>query len=94
MNYDSYNIMISLYFFEEWQFHVGSFCLVRHEGIYGLPPEECTLDKYWKARIAEIRKPKTKSNTPVSTVVVKCLACTSLPHTISGALFTRAMVLL
>jgi hypothetical protein len=90
MNYNLYNIMISLFFFPEWQFDVGSFCLVRHQGIDGIPPEECTLDKYWKARIVEIRKPKRKSNTPVSFVtVVKCLACTSLPHTISGTLFTR-----
>jgi hypothetical protein len=53
--------------FLEWQFNIGSFCLVRHQGTVGITPEECTRDKYWKARIVEIRSLKKKSNTsPVS----------------------------
>lgn len=41
---------------------MGSFCLVRNEGLDGVPPEECTRDRYWKARIIEIRRPRKKSN--------------------------------
>jgi hypothetical protein len=48
--------------FSEWRFHVGSFCLVRNQGLEGVPPEECTRDRYWKARIIEIRRPGRKRN--------------------------------
>ena len=54
MNYASY-ICICHCAFPEWQFHVGSFCLLRNERLDGVPPEECTQDRYWKARIIEIR---------------------------------------
>jgi hypothetical protein len=54
------SIPTSHYIFTAWHFNVGSFCLVRHEGIDGIPPEECTRDRYWKARIIEIRRPKRK----------------------------------
>jgi hypothetical protein len=67
--------------FSEWQFHVGSFCLVRNEGIDGVPPEECTRDRYWKARIIEIRRPRRKSNVtcnPVSGEKIRKV----LPHPI------------
>jgi hypothetical protein len=75
MNYasDIYFIFISHCTFSEWRFHVGSFCLVRNEGLDGVPPEKCTRDRYWKARIVEIWRPwrsrRKKSNgtcTPVS----------------------------
>jgi hypothetical protein len=64
-------------FFAEWQFNIGSFCLVRHQGIEGIPSEECTRDRYWKARIVEIRSSKTqgKSNDQVSTL--ENIACTT-----------------
>lgn len=48
--------------FSEWRFQVGSFCLVRNQGLDGVPPEECTRDRYWKARIVEIRRPGKKRN--------------------------------
>jgi hypothetical protein len=70
MNYASSQTFISHCTFSEWRFHVGSFCLVRNEGLDGVPPEECTRDRYWKARVIEIRKPRGKinasSNAPVS----------------------------
>jgi len=60
MNYAS-DILFSLHF-SEWSFHVGSFCLVRNPGLDGVPPEESTRDRLWKARILEIRRPGRKRN--------------------------------
>jgi hypothetical protein len=64
MNYasDIYFIYISHCTFSEWRFYVGSFCLVRNQGLDGVPPEECTRDRYWKARIVEIRRPRRKKS--------------------------------
>lgn len=56
------HIFISHCTFSEWRFQVGSFCLIRNEGLDGVPHEECTRDRYWKARITEIRRPQRKSN--------------------------------
>jgi hypothetical protein len=72
MNYDAwyYDLMV---FSAEWRFNIGSFCLVRHQGINGIPPEECVRDRYWKARIVEIRGPERKSITSPVSIVVKCL---------------------
>lgn len=81
--------------FPEWQFHVGSFCLLRNEGLDGVPPEECTRDRYWKARIIEIRRPRRKSNATCNPVSGENFR-NVLPHPIyiiSGTLSTRAMVL-
>jgi hypothetical protein len=54
----------------EWIFSGGSFCLVSHTGLDGVPLEERTLDKYCKACILEIRSPKwnLKSNRTSNTV--------------------------
>jgi hypothetical protein len=58
-------------FISELQFHKGSFCLVRNPGLDGVPPEECTRDRYWKARIIEIRRPGRKNNATCSPVSAK-----------------------
>ena len=81
--------------FPERQFHVGLFCLLRNEGLDGVPPEECTQDRYWKARIIEIRRPRRKSNATCNPVSGE-ISHNVLPHPIyiiSGTLSTHAMVL-
>ena len=57
--------------FPEWRFHAGSFCLVSHEGLNGFPLEECTRDRYWKARIVEIWRPKRNSKATCNDVSTK-----------------------
>jgi hypothetical protein len=44
-----------------WTLKVGSFCLVMHSRLEGLPMDERTLDGYWKARVLEIRIAKIKN---------------------------------
>lgn len=52
-----------------WTFTIGSFCLVMHAELESLPLDKRTLDGYWKARILEIRAPKTKRNEIADTAV-------------------------
>jgi hypothetical protein len=59
LSYILYNL--PTYIFAEWRFCVGSFCLVRHQEIDGISPEECTSDRYWKARVLEIRSNTSSS---------------------------------
>lgn len=73
-------IGISQLFFSEWHFHLGSFCLVRNPGLDGIPPEECTRDRYWKARIVEIQRPKRKSKDTCNPVSCEISQNHLLPH--------------